>query len=866
MSRSDAGPGWKWVTLMAWRDSRRSRVKLVLFVLSIVFGLAALVAIRGFRTNVEDAIQSQSKELLGADVEFNSRSPFSEEIENFIDGLGGERSDEMRLATMGLFESNGGSRLVSMRAFEDSFPYYGIPETRPEVSMEQFHAERYVLLEESLYHQFEVSVGDQVKLGQIYFEVLGIMDRIPGESKLTGWVAPRVYISKNHLESTGLMQFGSRVSYRSYLKLENSDTIDEELESQRRFFRENRVGVDTVEEEQRELINSFQQVTDLLNLIGFMALILGGVGVTSAVHVYLSGKMDTIAILRCLGTKSSLGISIFLVQVSGLGLIASFIGSLFGTAIQFVIPLFVADYLPFELEARFSILDFGIGLFFGWLVCFLFTLLPLVPLRKISPLRVLRTGVENPGAMKKDPWVYLIVATLALALFGFGFAQTDSLKVNLGFSGGLLVVLGLLSLIAWLFLKAIKKLVPKGLPFAWRYGIANLYRPNNRSVLMLVALGLGFIIVLSLFLTKEAILKQIIVDRGGNSSNMILFDIQPHQLADVETVLEENNLPIVEAAPLVNMRISELNGRPVREFMRRGPGREGEGRDRDRRGEDEGPEGWALRREYRSTYRDHLTETETLIEGTFIAEASIEDEPIPVSIEEGLTEDLGVRLGDRLVFDIQGLALEVEIASIRKVDWNQVRANFFFVFPIGVLDDAPGIFMVATRTPDAVTTGKVQAELMDIHPNVSSIDLRSILSTIDDILGKITWVVQFMALFTILAGLMVMAGTIITSRYQRIRESVLLRTLGAGSKTIKGILFIEFAAVGFLASLVGGFVSIAATWSLMKFLFKLPLVVAWDAVGIGMVTMMVLTTVTGLLNSRGITKQPPLEILRDESS
>ena len=855
---------WKWVTLMAWRDSRRSRVKLVLFVLSIVFGLAALVAIRGFRTNVEDAIQEQSKELLGADVEFNSRSPFPEEIETFIDGLGGDRTDEIRLSTMGLFESNGGSRLVSMRAFGETFPYYGVPETTPEVSMERFHSGRYVFMEESLYHQFEVSVGDRVKLGEIYFEVLGIMDRIPGESKLTGWVAPRVYISKNNLDDTGLMQFGSRVSYRSYLKLENTDTIDEELDSQRRMFRENRVGSDTVQEEQRELINSFQQVTDLLNLIGFMALILGGVGVTSAVHVYLSGKMDTIAILRCLGTPSSLGISIFLVQISGLGLIASFIGSMIGTAIQFAIPLFIADYLPFELEARFSAVDFSLGLFFGWLVCFLFTLLPLVPLRKISPLRVLRTGVENPGTMKKDPWTYVIVAALAVTLFGFGFAQTDSLKVNLGFSGGLLVALGLLALIAWLFLKAVKKLLPKGLPFAWRYGIGNLYRPNNRSVLMLVALGLGFIIVLSLFLTKEAILKQLIVDRGGNQSNMIFFDIQPHQLADVETVLDENKLPVIEAAPLVNMRISELNGRPAREFMRRGPGPREEGRGRDRRDEDDGPEGWALRREYRSTFRDHLTETETIVAGTFVTEASIEDEPIPVSIEEGLTEDLKVGLGDRLVFDIQGLALEVEITSIRKVDWNQVRANFFFVFPKGVLEDAPSIYMLATRTPDPETTGRVQAELMNIHPNVSSIDLRSILSTIDDILGKITWVVQFMALFTILAGLMVMAGTIITSRYQRIRESVLLRTLGAGSKTISGILFVEFAAVGFLASLVGGFVSVAATWALMQFLFKLPLVIAWDAVAIGMLTMMVLTTVTGLLNSRGITKQPPLEILRDE--
>jgi putative ABC transport system permease protein len=853
MSDSSPGPGWKWVLLMSWRDSRRNRLKLVLFVLSIVFGLAALIAIRGFRSNVQEAIQEQSKELLGADVEFHSRSPYPEEIESFIDEMEGVRVNEIRLSTMGVFESNGGTRLVHMRAFEEAFPFYGAPETRPENLMDRFHRGRFVMMEESLFHQYSVSVGDRVKLGEIYFEVLGIVDRIPGESNLTGWVAPRVYISKNNLEDTGLMQFGSRVSYRAYVKLDNPETIDADLNRNRRFFREHQVSHDTVREEQNELINSFQQVTDLLNLIGFMALILGGVGVTSAVHVYLSGKLDTIAILRCLGTRSSLGVSIFLVQISGLGLVAALIGSLIGTGIQLSIPFFIRDYLPFSLEPRFSWLDLGIGLLFGWLVCFLFTLLPLLPLRKISPLRVLRTGVENPGTMKKDPWVYVIIGILALTLFGFGFAQTDSLKVNLAFSGGLVLVLALLALIAWLFLKLVKRLVPSKLPFAWRYGIANLYRPNNRTVLMIVALGLGFIIVLSLFLTKEAILKQLIVDRGGNNSNMIFFDIQPHQLEGVQDVLERNSLPVIEAAPLVNMRITEFKGTPTRELMRR-----------DRRGESERPSGWTLRREYRSTFRDHLTDAEEIIDGTFVPESSMDDEPIPVSISEGLVEDMGVELGDHLLFDIQGLPLEVEISSVRKVDWNQVRANFVFVFPKGVLEEAPTMYIVATRTPNAESTAKVQSELITLFPNVSSIDLRLILTTIDDILTKITWVVQFMALFTILAGLVVMAGTIITSRYQRIRESVLLRTLGADSKIITRILFIEFASVGFLAAFVGGFVSVATTWALMKFLFKLPLIIAWDMVGIGMLVMMALTAFTGLINSRGITRQPPLEILRQE--
>ncbi|MDA1067462.1 MAG: ABC transporter permease [Verrucomicrobia bacterium] len=867
MKQTSQGPSWKWVLLMSWRDSRRNRLKLVLFVLSIVFGLAAMVAIRGFRTNVEDAIQAQSKELLGADVEFHSNAPYSDEMESFISDLGGKRVDEVRMSTMALFESNGGSRLVQVRAFERAFPFYGVPETRPEGIIERFHDGRYVMMEESLMFQFSVAEGDRVKIGEIYFEVLGIVDRIPGESNLTGWVAPRVYISKNNLEATGLLQFGSRVSYRAYVQLENAVTIDADLGRERGFFRENRVSYDTVKEEQDQLGRSFQGVADLLNLIGFMALILGGVGVTSAVHVYLSGKMDTIAILRCLGTKSSIGVSIFLVQISGLGLLAALVGSLAGTAIQYFVPLVIKDFLPFELLPRFAWVDLFVGLLFGWLVCFLFTLLPLLPLRKISPLRVLRAGVEKPENLLKDPWVLAVLGALGITIFGFGLVQTDKEKMYLAFCGGLVAVLAILALISWLFLNGVKKLVPKRLPFAWRYGIANLYRPNNRTLLMITSLGLGFIIVLTLFLTKEAILDQLIVDRGANASNMIFFDIQSEQLEGVTQVINENELPIIEKAPLVNMRITEVNGKTVQEISRGDRDRDRDrdrGKDQARNEESSRPESWTLRREYRSTYRDHLTDSETLIEGVFTGASSMDVDYVPVSISKGLSEDMKLGIGDKLVFDIQGLPLDVEITSIREVDWNQVRANFFFVFPTGVLEEAPSMFILATRTPDPQVTAKVQAELITRFPNVSVIDLRLILATVDSILTKIAWVVQFMALFTICAGLLVMAGTIITSRYQRIRESVLLRTLGADSKIIIRILFIEFAAVGFLAALVGGFVSVGATWALMTFLFKLPLVIAWDMVVYGMLSMMVLTTGTGLLNTRGITHQSPLEILRQE--
>ncbi len=843
------GLSWRWVLLMAWRDSRRNRLKLLLFVLSIVFGLSALIAIRGFRTNVEESIHAQSKELLGADVEFRSRNGFTDDAKEYIESFGGIRSDEIRFSSMVLFDDDKGSRLVQVRAIEPVYPFYGKIITRPATAGKQMFEGDFALVDESLIHQYGLKLGDRIKLGNTFLNILGILDRVPGENAVLGFIAPRIYISKELLPQTGLLEFGSRSNWRVYLKLDDVEGLDKKLNKDFVFRSENNLWVDTVKKTEDNMGRSFSRVSSLLNLIGFMAIILGGVGVSSAVSVYLNGKTESVAILRCLGAKSSNAFAVYLVQISTLGLIAALIGSLIGIGIQYLIPIVLKDFLPFELVISFSWGNLLLGTLFGWLVCVLFTLWPLLPLRKISPLNVLRSAVEKKRGLSKDPWVYGVGIALLTTLYGFGYTQTDSIKVNSALTFGVVGLIFGLALVAWISLKLLKWLVPNGLPFAARYGIANLYRPNNRTVLMVVALGIGFILVLTLYLVKEGLLKQLIVDRDGSGSNMIFYDIQIDQIDEVESILAANEMPVIETTPLVNMRIESVKGVPVKTLLKRDP---------------QPIPVWTLVREYRSTFRDTMTDAETLTEGRFEAQGSLDNEPVSVTVEKGLAKDLDIGVGDRVVFDVQGLPIETEIVGIRGVDWNQVRANFFFVFPAGVLEDAPQFYITATHSPDNETTARIQRAIVGKHPNISAIDLRSILKTLDGVLSKISWVIEFMAMFTILAGLVVLAGTIATSRYQRVKESVLLRTLGASGTTIKRVLLIEFLAIGMLAALVGGVSSVVTAGVLMKFMFKLPIDIAWGKVLIGMGIMVVLTAMTGLLSSRGITNRSPLEILREE--
>jgi putative ABC transport system permease protein len=409
-------------------------------------------------------------------------------------------------------------------------------------------------------------------------------------------------------------------------------------------------------------------------------------------------------------------------------------------------------------------------------------------------------------------------------------------------------------------------------PYVVRQGIANLYRPQNRTVLLLFALGLGTFLMLALVLTRSSLLRQIEVSGGSGRPNLLLFDIQDDQVEPLKKLLSGLGAPAQVHAPIVTMRIAAVNGRKTEallEASRRSHeanevGQKGDNRDGPRP-EGEGIAGWTLRREYRSTYRDALTPTETLVQGRFVGKVEPGTEMVPVSIEQGLLDDMHLKLGDEIDWDIQGVPLKTRIGSVRAVEWRRLEPNFFFVFPEGVLEPAPKFHVIALRAETPELSAKVQRAAVAAFPNVTAIDLTLVMQTLDSIFEKVAFVIQFMALFTVATGVIVLVGAVLTGRYQRIRETVLLRTVGAARRQITQIMLVEYSVLGVLAALTGGLLAVLANLLLAKFVFHVPPAVPIVELVAAMVASVAITLAAGLVANRGVTNHPPLEVLRQET-
>ncbi len=837
---------------MAWRDSRASRRRLVLFSLSVVLGIAALVAIGSFSANLRVGIDDQAKGLLGADLVVTARQPISPEAQAHLDALGGEQAREVSFSSMMVFPSPEGdrTRLVQVRAVEGRFPFYGEFLTRPaDVPARLAAGGPVVVLEETLLSQFGLEPGDTVRLGRVTFTVAGAVLKVPGDSVAITQLAPRAFIPLEQLPDTGLAGPGSLVRHRIALKLPSGiDPLAVEQEMRRKFVTE-RMGYDTVEERKRDLGRVLDNVHAFLSLVGFVALFLGAIGVASAIHVYIRQKITTVAVLRCLGASARQSFAVYLVQGLGLGLFGATLGAALGIAVQLALPQAIGGLLPFEVEFFIAWAAVGRGMAAGLVICLLFTLLPLLAVRRVPPLAALRAAFAG-GGERVDPWRVALGVVIVGAITAFAIAQTRSLALGLGFTGalaaGFLVLAGLARGVAW----AARRWLPRGLPYVVRQGVANLHRPNNRTVLLLVALGLGTFLIVTLYLTRTTLLAQIQGTAGGDRPNLLFFDIQDDQIGPVNGLLAREKVAASQQASIVTMRIRTLNGREVEEVLR----------------DSTNPiPGWTLRREYRSTYRGGLTDTETLVAGEFVARIEPETAVIPITLEEGLMRDMRLQIGDEIGFDVQGVLLRTRVAGVRKVDWQRLQPNFFIVFPEGVLEDAPQFFVVALRTAAAADSARLQQAVVREFPNVSAIDLTMLLETFDTIFSRVALVVQFMAFFTVATGVIVLAGAVLTGRYQRIRETVLLRTLGATRRQLVRIQLVEYAILGVLAALVGCLLAVAGNFLLAKFVFKTAATADPLTLGLAVLAVTGITLLTGLLSNRGVADHPPLEILRQET-
>lgn len=835
-----------WVWKMAWRDARHNFSRLFLFTASLMTGIAAVVSLDSMNTSLQSDIDRNAKELLGADIVVNANKKFEPALEVLFDSVKYEQAEEVDMASMVLFKHNGQSRLIRLLALEGKFPFYGELVTQPANAYELMKKGNYAMLDESLASQYEVSSGDSIKIGNSTLVVAGIVTKIPGGGGLQSTFTPTVYISMTELDSTGLIQFGSRVSYRQYFKTDTqlqAEELGKWLEPEVRKFGH---GFDDVKERKEELGDTFQSIYRFFSLLAFVALILGCIGVASSVHIYAREKRDEVAVLRCIGSTGWQAFNIYFIQIFFLGIIGSVLGAFLGVGIQQLIPIVFKDLLPVEVGFSISWLSVLQGVGLGAVVSVLFSMLPLISVRFVPPLTVLRADSEAIKVFSKTKWLAIIL----IGLFPIAFAalQTRSLLTGGMFFLGLLAALGCLTVVAIALLYMVRKFFPANASFIWRHSLSNLFRPNNQTRVLMVAIGLGTFIIATLNIVEKSLLGQVEFTGQENQSNTILFDIQASQKDGVVKLMQENNLPIKQVVPIVTCRLSEVKGRSVEAIQN-------DTTDKIRN--------WALMREYRVTYRDSLTHSEELTEGNMHKRIADRDS-VWVTISEGMQEDLDVKIGDSLVFDVQGVPLKVRLIGIRKVDWSKDPPNFIFVFPTGVLEKAPQIFVTTTRIDDQQAANRFQQQLIMQYPNVSLIDLRLILSTVNELFNKLGLVVRFLAMFSIITGLVVLAGAVINSKYVRMKENVLLRTIGARTSHITKITLIEYGYLGLFSAITGMILSLGGGWLLTTFFFKITFAFDWLELLTIAGGVVFLTISIGWWNSREVIGTPPLQVLRKE--
>jgi putative ABC transport system permease protein len=847
----DATSHFTFIPRMAWRDSRSSRRRLLLFSISISLGVAALIAIGLFRASLAQAIDEQARALLGADLVVESSRPFTPEQEKMLRSLGETQAREVRFRTMAFFPRSGGTRLVYVRALGGAFPFYGQMETKPASAAQSFRNGGEAVPEESLLFQFRSQPGDPIKIGQATFRIAGALTKMPGEASPAASFAPRVYIPLQNLAETDLLKPGSLARYLNFVKF--APNVDVAAEVKKLAPRIEAAGLeyDTVAKRKKDLGRALDNLYRFLNLVGFISLLLGAVGVASAIQAHLQQKMRTAAILRCLGAAGRTTVAVYLLQAMAMGVIGVLAGAALGLTMHGLLPGTLQKFIPFPLPRAIAWTPVWGGMAVGLVVCMLFALPPLLRFRRVSPLLALRAAVdENLASVRRDFATWLIYFFIAASLSVFAISQAESWSDGLFVAGGLGVAIGVLVGIAQLGIFLMRKLLPQGWSFVLRQGMANLYRPNNRTLLLTLSLGLGTFLLLTIYLTRDVLLTQFRSIDARDQPNIFLFDIQPEQTRAVAQLVRREHLPVIQEAPIVTMRLVEVKGRRAADLLK-DP-------------QQKIPE-WELEREYRSTYRADLSETEKITAGQWIGHFDHHPgERVPVSVEQDIAKDLGLTIGDTLVFDVQGVPIKTRVASLREVDWKRFQTNFFVVFPKGVLENAPTFNVLVSRVPTPAASARLQNAVVAKFPNVSAIDLSSIIQTVDSILTKVALVIRIMSLFTVGTGLIVLGSTIWSGRYQRLKESVLLRTLGASRWQIWKILGAEYLFLGLLGSMTGIVLALAASWALAVFAFQLDYTLSFTPIVLAALTVSSFTVMVGLLTSYGVGSAPPLAVLREE--
>jgi putative ABC transport system permease protein len=857
-----------WMKL-ALCEARASARRLGVYMAAITLGVAALVAINSFRAQVVDSVDAESRALLGADARLGSNRAFPDSVQAVLDSAAAAGVQIARVVTTlsVALSQEGAPRLVQLRAVDGGYPFYGTMVTEPAGEWERLGTGRGALLEAPLLEQLAVSAGDSIRLGAIWFEVRGALTSLPPEISFRTALGHRVYISGQHLEATGLLRFGALARHEAFLRIPDHTELQRFIDRNHDTFRRAAVSFDTAADQAENLAEALEALGRFLGLVGLSALLLGGLGVASAVNVFVKDKRRTVAVLRCLGATQGTAFGAYMAQATALGTIGAAIGAVLGIGIQAILPRLAGDLIPIDVpfSVQWPVVLIGLGI--GAVVAATFALLPLLAIRGISPLQALRHDVDTGRRRSIDVWQVLAAAIIIASVAAVAVWQARLWQVGLAYAAGLIAGLAILWTCAWLLGGIARRVTSTATrtaaaagtgavrrrAFTIRQGIANLHRPRNQTTAVTMAVGFGVFLVATLWVVQVNLLGWLQNDAGGPRPNLVFFDIQIDQTDEIREILTRYAGAPPTLVPIVPARIAAINGIEVDELLgqRRAPR----------------VEPWAVRRDYRHTYRSQLTGAESLVAGDWFDRAPpAEPGVLRVSAEEDVARSLGVGIGDRITWDITGIRVESVITSLRQVEWARFETNFFFVFEPGGLDAAPQTLVSLVRVPDDAARTAAQRAVAERFANISVVDLATVQRMLQRIVDRVIYAIRFMAAFSVATGALVLVGAIAASRFQRVQESALLRALGATRRQIRDILLVEYAALGTLAALTGVLLAALAGWLIMRFVFHMPftmpaaaLVTIWAAVTAA-------AAVLGMLNSREAVRSTPLAALREAES
>jgi putative ABC transport system permease protein len=834
---------------MAWRESRAEWRHVGIVFACIALGVGALVGVGSFAAGLERTLGREAKGLLGGDVELRTTRPLEAGGEAALARLerrGATVTRVQELVGMVREPARGATLLVELKAVAAGYPLYGRLETEPARPLAELLARDGAVVNPALLDRLGLRVGDAILIGAGRFTITGILRKEPDRSAGVFSLGPRVLVEAGALEGTRLVQFGSRVRYRTLLRLPEALDAHATRAALLRELPDPAIRVTAYDEAEPGLRRFFGQLTTYLGLVGLVSLLVGGIGVAASVRTFVERKRFTIAVLKCLGADSRQLFATYFAQTLALAALGGAAGAALGVAVEALLVPLLSGFVPFEVEARVEPWAVARGLGTGLLVTLLCVLWPMRQLRAIPPALILRQPVTTEPARAPRPWLAALPVVAGLAALAVW--QAGSARIGAIFVGALLAAL--LSLAALgRGVPALARRLPRLRWLAWRQGLAGLTRPGGQTVGVVVALGVGVMLIVAVALLEASMNRHIDLERRREAPSFFFVDIQPDQAQafarTVEAAADGHGGGRPTLLPVVRGRLAAVNGRPV-------------GRERTEGRED----AWRFTREYVLTYLDAPPAANVITRGRWWTPAEAATRP-RISVEEEAARAFGVDVGGRLTFEILGIPVEAEVTSLRKVDWQSLSANFFVIFSPGALDGAPVTYVATARVPAAAETA-VQDAVVGAFPNVTAIPLRDVLERVGRIMEQIGVAVRVVALFVIGAGVVVMASALAASRYQRLYESALLRTLGAPRGLVARAFAVEYACLGAAAGIGGSALAVLLAWIVLRFLLEMPWSLSPLALVLGVGAPIALAVAVGFLGTFRLLGQRPLPLLRRE--